>query len=104
MTTAQELQSDLNTLVQRLSRARRDLLRGEVIDLTTVQDTVAGYCRAIEALPVGERDALEPGLVSLIEELDCLSKVMQEGLTVLGGALSETSQRRRALNAYGKKA
>jgi hypothetical protein len=95
------LQSELEALRAATARMAQVIEAGGTIDLTALEDSVAGFCARLRLLPEGGGGALRSGLIALMDDLGRLDGRMRLTQAELGGRLGETEQRRRATTAYG---
>jgi len=102
MKSAAEIQSALKATTDQLDSARRMVTAGHAIDLSDLSGQVETICRAITPLPAAERSKLEGPIVSLIDELDKLSKTLNAHRDGLKQGLKAISVRHQASSAYGQ--
>lgn len=100
MSITPPLRTELDALLAAVSRTAELAKQGELIDLSTLEEAVAGFCGRVQAAPAEEAKALRPAMVGLIDELSRLDSTMRQAYAALGQQLSESVQRRRAAAAY----
>jgi len=102
MTATQHIRTELETLENRLSKARSRVDDGETVDLTPMEDAVQTICNAISQRSDAEQRDLKSPLLSVLEELDQLTTVIRARLEELSAQLGDSSDRRRAITAYAR--
>jgi len=94
------LEAEMQSISARLRKARQGLSKGDIVDLAPIEEDVKALCHSVEKLPASESQGLRPRLIGLLEEVNQLGENLRAGLGELAQLLSETSDRRKALNAY----
>lgn len=102
MITLAEVSSDLDRAARLIGAAREVVEGGKIVDLTGLDKLVQEACTKIEALTEGERAAVKPLLISLIDSLNGLVASLGAQRGEVAGELGELSSRSRATTAYGK--
>ncbi len=100
--TQAAIAEEIGALVQGLSRARRDLQAGKLLDLSPLGARVTAVCEGVKSLPRDQASPLQPRLVGVLEELDTLMKAARHGLKEVEEQLGAASRRSQAHQAYHK--
>jgi hypothetical protein len=100
MNTARPLSAELDALRAATDRMIQTVKDGGLVDLAALEESVAGFCARVRALPQGRSD-LRGGLIALMDDLARLDGLIRQAHSEAGQRLGETSQRRRATVAYG---
>ena len=100
--SVETLRQDMAALQRLMAQADREVGGGQLIDLSALEQTVTGLCQRIAAVPGDHGRALRGDLISLIDDLDKLSRRIEEQMRGLRDRLDESSTRRRAVSAYGQ--
>ena len=90
---------DLNA---QLLRTKSELSKGTVLDISHLEPKVGELCRNLGQLSPSDARDFKVGLLGIIEELDHLEELLKSDLENVKTKLGETSERQRALNAYGQ--
>ena len=100
MTLKQQLISEVAVINTRLSYARNQLGKGEVIQIGSLEPEIAKLCQRIKELPAEDAKQLQNGLLGIVEELDQLENYLRDGLASIKERLGESDVRHRAYHAY----
>lgn len=100
--TEAEIRRDLADVSSLVHAAGDILARGEPIALTDLEERVARSCQALASLPRTRARAFEAPLVVLIDEIEKLSKSLNERHQSLKNEIDSLGRRRRAATAYAK--
>lgn len=95
------LRTELDALLAAVARTAQLAQDGGLVDIVSLEEAVAGFCRRVEAAPAGSTRALRSGLLGLMDDLVRLDTSMRQAHAVLGQRIGDTAQRRRATSAYG---
>jgi hypothetical protein len=98
--SAPALRTELDALLAAVARTAEHARQGELIDLTALEEAVAGFCKRVQGAPAAEAAALRRAMVALMDELSRLDATMRQAHAALGQQLGESAQRRRAAAAY----
>lgn len=102
MTSANQIADELQLLGGTLNRLHAALEAGEAIDLSPLESRVGSLCAGVATLGPAAGGKLRPKLLSLLDDFDSLTRVLETGLEDLKQQLGDTSDRRQAASAYGK--
>jgi len=102
MTTADSILQDLEALDGVITRARRDIADGGVVDLAPLETRVNQLCAGIDSLQRDQAKGLQPRLLALLDDLDQLTGQIEAGLAALSAELGDHGKRREAVSAYAK--
>jgi hypothetical protein len=102
MTGADRIADELQLLSGTLNRLHAAFETGETIDLAPIESRVGSLCAGVAALGPAEGGKLRPRLLSLLDDFDSLTRVLEAGLEDLKQQLGDASERRQAVSAYGK--
>jgi hypothetical protein len=99
MTQTATLIDDLNAY---MNDARDLCERGELMELTSLNDRVQSICTAISKLPIEEAKAHAADLETIMASLDDLQRLFETKRAALGEELNDTSKHHKAAKAYTK--
>ena len=100
MATMTKVRSDLDQASAAVGAARTMVNQGQAVDLTGLESHVETLCTDINRLEPGDRTALKPSLVALIDDLNKLAVNIAERNRAIGEQLRDTGTRERATTAY----
>jgi hypothetical protein len=100
-TDAEALRARLLEAATMVGTAKSLIADGGIVDLSGLDARVQNICKAIPALASGERDELKPALIALMDGLGGLAETVKAQHAMLAEKLSNVSQGRRAIGAYG---
>lgn len=100
--TQNKIAHDLKHLTNRVVAARAAVRRGEVVQVSALQDETSRLCATVDELPAaGARDH-RTLVIALLEEVDALTAALRAALDILREQLNGSGDRRRAMKAYGQ--
>lgn len=73
-----ELRDKLKTIIDYVRECEARTARGEILDMSSLDQTVSDICAEIVDLPRSESRDLEPSMQSLVKALDSLAVTMRE--------------------------
>ena len=98
--SAPEKVTAVRALSARVGEARRQVSRGEVPMLDSLLGEVESAMNGLVTAGAGNRDLLEPLLLSLLEEVDGLIAELEAARDAARETARDASLRRRATDAY----
>ena len=101
MTDVAEVETAIADAATGIGAARTMLAQGETIDLAGLEKHVRGICAGIEALPMEDRLNLKAPLVSLIDDLNALTDILNSLFEKTSSELKDRTSRQQVLSAYG---
>jgi hypothetical protein len=101
MSTLPSLRTELDALRAATEHMAQIIGGGDVVDLASLEDSVAGFCGRLQKLPAETGRELRGGLIALIDDLSKLDGLMRTTQSDIAQRLGESTQRRRATVAYG---
>ncbi len=102
MTLKQQLVSEVTKINTRLSYARNQLGKGEVVEIGSLEPEITKLCQRIKELPPDDATQLQNGLLGIVEELDQLENYLRDGLASIKERLGASDTRHRAHHAYNQ--
>lgn len=101
MTQISQIEIQLEEAMSGVATARLLLEQGNPVDLAGLETRIAEICDSVGDLPVEHRDGLKSRLVGLIDDLNTLADTLAVQHAHLTAALKDTTNRHRAVSAYG---
>ena len=86
MPDAADVEKRLKSIIDYVQDCERRVMKGEVMDLSGLDDKVVEICDTVTSMPPKQAHALEPMMGKLIEKLEVLAAAMraqQSRLTVV---------------------
>ena len=102
MTALGDIKSELDQTSSVIERFRSCVTKGEIIDLTGLDQKIEGMCSAIVELPEDERGAVKATLIALIDDLNALVDMLTLQQKKASEGLKGVTSREKAVSAYGK--
>jgi hypothetical protein len=102
MTETQALKRRLKEASAAIAAARQTLANGDLVDLGGLETEVDEICGGLTKVPAQEAQNLKSALISLANDLDLLSKDLNETHEKLAGEIEGVQARQRATKAYGR--
>jgi len=100
MSENSEILADLNAVGGIIARAESDLLQGELLDLSPLEEHIETLCTRIENLPPGEGHPLQAKLLALADSFGRLSRSIEAKMNDVKSEIGDVSGRQQAANAY----
>lgn len=91
----------LKDITTQITSAQGIVQKGKSVNLEGLEKIVNGICEDIRALPDDDQQECKNALVTLIDEFDRLSTILESQHASLQGDIKELSERGRAVSAYG---
>lgn len=102
MSNPARLDAELQNLTNQIVQARGGLEKGEIADLSAIEPRVAKLCQSLRELPAEDAKALGAKLLAMVEELNGFEEALKGGLRDVKSQIGEATERRRAMQAYGR--
>jgi hypothetical protein len=102
MTAISDIQAQLEQTAGLVDSYRRSIADGATIDLTGLEQTVEGMCKAIADLPADQRLPVKEALITILDGFNALVEALEYQQKDASDGLQGLSSRQKAVSAYGK--
>ncbi|HSG33907.1 MAG TPA: hypothetical protein VLA37_05180 [Sphingomonadaceae bacterium] len=104
MTHAQTVHDELTRIADIVTAARGLVSDGQMINLAPLEAEVTRICGELDGLSGAEAQTLKPILLSLMDDLDALARLMREKQSAFEKELRSLTSHRSASKAYNSRA